>query len=123
MKKIAALIAIAALCGVAAIPNAADPPDKRTQQERLEWVRKSMTDLTSIKPDMTRAQVDKLLPMDGGLQDYVTVRYIHPDCPFFKIDVAFNVNRNHEDQGRIVPAPDDKVVTVSKPYIELPFSD
>ena len=123
MRKVAALILIAAVCVGAPVLNAAGPPDTRVQQERLEWVRKCMTDLESIKPGMTRAHLNKLLRMDGGLQDLVTVRYLHPQCPYFKINVTFTVMRNHADQGRVVPTQDDKVVSVSKPYLENPAFD
>ena len=50
-------------------------------------------------------------------------RYYIAECPYFKIDVEFAVSRNPERENRISPSPDDKVVKVSKPYIEDPYSD
>jgi len=123
MKTVAAFVAIATMClGLCAL-DAADQPDKRIQQDRIEWVSKCMTELQSIKPGMSRAEVEKTLPMDGGLQGYVTVRYVHTECSYFKIDVTFLVKRDADDQGRVVPTPEDTAVSVSKPYIEHPYYD
>jgi hypothetical protein len=123
MKNTIILLAIAGICAGACLLHAADTQDKATQQERVKWVSKCMTELQSVKPGMTRAEVEKKFKMDGGLQGYVTVRYIHPECSYFKIDVKFLVKRNVEDQGRVVPTPKDKALSVSKPYIENPYYD
>ncbi len=101
----------------------------KQQADREAWVRKCLTELNEIKPGMTRAEIEKRVQMDGGIQDLVTVRYLHPECYLhpeyecFKINVEFSVKRNPANQNRIVPSPDDKAVTVSKPYIENPDLD
>jgi hypothetical protein len=123
MKNTIILMAIAGICVGAGLLHAADTQDKATQQERVKWVSRCMTELQSVKPGMTRAEVEKEFQMDGGLQGYVTVRYIHPECSYFKLDVKFLVKRNAEDQGRVVPTPKDKALSVSKPYIENPYCD
>lgn len=72
---------------------------------------------------MTRAEVEKRLRMDGGMQSPSLVRFAHPDCPCFKLDVGFSLRREPGEQGPAVFGPDDRVTTVSKPYLELPVSD
>ena len=120
MRITKAIIALAILIAGTHGLVAADQPDTRIQQDRTQWVRKCMDDFAAIKSGMTRAQVQKLFQMDGGVQGYETVRYLHPECPYFMVDVSFNVKRNEADQGRLVPTQEDKIVHVSKPYLEGP---
>jgi hypothetical protein len=60
---------------------------------------------------------------DGGLQGASPVRFAHPACAYFKIDVEFEFKRNAADQGRAIASKDDKATKVSKPYIESPILD
>jgi len=95
--------------------------DGKVNQERLAWVAKCLKDFESIKPGMTRKDIRKRFPMDGGLQGVSLVRFAHPECPYFKIDVEFSFKRNPDDQNRAVMSPDDKAIKISKPYIEPPY--
>ena len=84
---------------------------------------KCLKDFQSIKPGMTRAEIQKVFPMDGGLQAFSPVRFTHPDCPYFKIDISFIFQRDTNDQNRAIFSPDDKAIGISKPYIQTPFCD
>ena len=70
-----------------------------------------------------RGQVEAKLTIDGGLQSVSPVRFAHPACGYFKIDVEFEFKRNAADQNRAIADKADKVTKVSKPYIERPFAD
>jgi hypothetical protein len=91
--------------------------------ERQKWVWDCLKDFRSIKPGMTRREVQMRFPMDGGLHSASLMRFVHPQCECFKIDVSFSFKRNPEDQNRAICAPDDPVTEVSKPYIELAVMD
>ena len=93
------------------------------QKEQITWVMQCTEDFKKIKLGMTREEVKKLLPMDGGFQFPVTVRFCHSECSYFKVDVEFSVERNPSDQNRVISSMNDKVVSVSKPYIEAPYYD
>jgi len=80
-------------------------------------------DFNAITPGMTRQDVEKKLPMDGGLQSAPVIRFQHPQCAYLKVRVGFAVRRNQADQGRVIWDDNDKVVWVSPPYLELPFCD
>lgn len=94
-----------------------------TTRDRVTWVSKCFKDFQAIKVGMTREDVAKRFPMDGGLQGVSPVRFTHPECPYFKIDVEFSFQRNPQDQGRAIMSPEDKATKVSKPYIEPPYID
>jgi hypothetical protein len=71
---------------------------------------------------MARAEVEKKLKLDGGLQGVSPVRFIDSACPGFKINVEFDFKRD-TSQNRAIENKDDKVIRVSKPYLERPFVD
>ncbi|MBC8097670.1 MAG: hypothetical protein H7Y43_17860 [Akkermansiaceae bacterium] len=77
----------------------------------------------SITNGMTRAEVEGKFKLDGGLQGASPVRFVHPNCPMFKVNVEFDFKRKASDQNRAVIGKDDKVIRVSKPYMERPFMD
>jgi hypothetical protein len=99
-----------------------EAPQAKTNQDRTAWVEKCMRDFESIKPGMTRGEIEKKFPMDGGLQGVSLTRFTHPECSYFKVAVEFDFKRNEKDQGRIL-SPEDKATKVSKPYIERPVMD
>jgi hypothetical protein len=91
--------------------------------ECTKWVEKCLSDFESIKPGMTRGEIEKKFMWDGGLQGASPFRFTHPECRYFKIDVEFDLKRDEKDQNRTLWSPDDKVTKVSKPYIESPVTD
>jgi hypothetical protein len=72
---------------------------------------------------MTRGEIEGKLSKDGGLQGVSPVRFAHPACGYFKVDVEFEFKRDAADQNRAIQNKDDKATRVSKPYIERPFLD
>ena len=97
--------------------------DRNLRRDRMAWVAKCLKDFHAIKLGMTRQDIETQFQMDGGLQSVSPVRFTHPECRYFKVDVEFSFKRNPQDMGRAIISPDDKATKVSKPYIELPFSD
>lgn len=97
--------------------------EKKVTRDRRIWVAKCLKDFHAIKVGMTRNKIEKRLQLDGGLQGVSPVRFTHPECRYFKIDVEFSFKRNPEDMNRAITSPDDRVTKVSKPYIEVPYSD
>ena len=69
---------------------------------------------------MTRAEVEKKFTPDGGLQAYLTTRYTYLKSSLIKIDVKYKAAVESKT-GFL--SPNDIVVSVSKPYLEYPFTD
>lgn len=113
-KAIEAFVAKHKARASAATPK---PPSSSTGRENCQKV------FESIKVGMTRSEVAASFQLDGGLQGVSPVRFLHPDCPNFKVDVEFDFQRDAADQNRAVIGKNDKVVRVSKPYQQQPFFD
>jgi len=97
--------------------------DRIAIPKNIEFAGGLFKSFDSITNGMTRAEVGRRLTMDGGLQGVSPVRFIDPACPGFKISVEFDFKKDAADQNRAIWGKDDKVVRVSKPYLEKPFMD
>jgi len=81
--------------------------------------------LESVKPNMTRIEVDKLLTPDGGFR-YVPshiITYLHPEKLNYKIDITFKLTHRNEENQNFVETPSDPVISISEPYHQLPYYD
>lgn len=117
-------IAVAVILVVsAALYSAHGKPPRTPDRDHTAWVEKCLEDFNSVKKGATRHEVDAKFAMDGGLQGVSPVRYTHPACQYFKIDVEFDYKTNAADQNRAIQGKDDKVTRMSKPYVERPFLD
>jgi hypothetical protein len=126
MKAIIAVRIVACCLGTASaalIYSQVHSAPTAVDLERARWVAECLKDFESIKVGMTRSQIEQRFPLDGGIQGVSIGRFAHPACPYFKIDASFEFKRNAADQNRAIRADEDKVVKVSKPYIESPFYD
>lgn len=109
-------------------PAASQPPIFQTPAPVAHGscapIRQALDDSSHIKTGMTRAQVEKNFRHDGGLQFFSqsssATRYVYLKCSFIKIDVKFKAAVVKEAG---FSSPDDILVSVSKPYLEYPFTD
>lgn len=99
------------------------PPIAPLGDNHTSWVASCLEDFESIKPGMTRGQIEAKFPKEGGIQGVSPVRFTHPACRLFKIDVDFDFKRDSADQGRAIIREADKVTKASKPYIGRPVLD
>ena len=67
---------------------------------------------------MTGKSLSGSFEEDGGLQFRTQVRSVFKDCPDIKIDVEFSAEDESAYGNR-----DDKVVNLSRPYLEYPAAD
>ncbi len=91
--------------------------------ENVEFSGEPLKIFESVTNGMSRADVEGIFTLDGGLQSASPVRFLHPGCPHFKVNVEFDFKRDAADQNRAITSEDDKVVRVSKPYVARPFMD
>jgi hypothetical protein len=84
------------------------------------WLGEQLKKLQSIKPGMTRAEVEKIMRRDGGISLFdpksptEDERYIGKECQYCKATITFR--KTGDSKG-------DVVEKVSKPYLEHAFYD
>jgi hypothetical protein len=81
----------------------------------------ALTEIETIKPGQTRRDLLKLFSMDGGLTSRSVTRYLYLRCEAIKVDVTFE--KVGDPTEKFPFNPDDKIITISKPYLEWPFLD
>ena len=90
----------------------AQPDDDQAYLQRLS---KSLTSIQTIKVGMTRRDLLTLFTEDGGIQFMGSERYVYKQCPIIKVDVTFTPSAGGHSN--------DRIKSISKPYLESPFSD
>jgi hypothetical protein len=69
---------------------------------------------------MARSAVKAFFDEDGGLQFPGEMRYDYRLCHSIKVDVKF---RSAVSGERLEERDDDVIVSISRPYLEMPFMD
>ena len=82
-------------------------------------IKQALADYQHVKVGATRAEVGRYFVPDGGAQFPSRTRYIYPRCNYLHVDVEFELTKPTE----VSSSPEDKVVGVSKLYIEYPAKD
>ena len=119
-------ISLLAACSAVSTANSsvhAEALEDNGDTQEFSWIDRAFSDFESIKPGMTREQVESRFPLDGGQQSVSPVRFTHPRSEYLKVDVEFEFERDVDEQGRAIWAKTDTVTKVSKPYIERPSID
>jgi hypothetical protein len=110
--SVARLIACAAV-----LISSAVLPALSQDSGHVPWVEKSLETMHSVKVGMTRAELEKVFVPDGGLSVPEKQTYVYRECPYFKVTVAFKTDAaNPVDKN-------DRIVRISKPYIDWPVGD
>ena len=113
------VLALAALDGVrrldTAQANALKPSSAQQQQERQKWVQHSFDEMQTIKPGMTRGELEKVFVGEGGFYSSSHQTYLYRGCLYFKVTVDFQL----AGSGLEYPSnPKDKIVGITQPYID-----
>ena len=95
---------------------------KKTSMGHTEWVGNALKEIQTIKVGMTRRDMVRLFVAEGGLVSSGPSRtYLYRDCPYIKVDVEFEpIQRTGE---KLKESPDDKIITISRPYLGNPIVD
>ena len=119
MSKFACFFALVMAVSCFAI----EPVHAQAQQESCNGcslVEKALDAINQLGPGKSRNDLSAGFEPDGGLQTGEWGRYVYRKCPSIKIEVRFagsEVGRSAE------MLPEDKIVSISRPYLELPFAD
>ena len=90
-----------------------NPP---VDEEHSEWVASVLHWTTAIKPGMTRRDLLKVFTAEGGLYTRAQQTFALQGCVGIHVDVTFAFP--HDEHGRFTETPNDKIVTISKPYLD-----
>jgi hypothetical protein len=120
-RKVFALLG-AATVSCDALPRLAAQCADGAARDNTIWVQKVLQRMQSIKPGMTRKHLDMVFTSEGGLSEVDKRTYRSQDCTYFAVDVKFRlVSRNQTEQTTSFENPQDRILTISPPYLKLSF--
>ena len=115
------LISLLALGLVTFVSAAAISSETCTPDEHTAWIAKSLGEIENIKVGTTREELLKVFKEEGGISTRTWRRYVYRDCKYIKVDVVFEPVGELENKS--VQSPRDKIVKISKPFLEWTISD
>jgi len=97
------------------------PSASRGADEHTEWIAKSLKEIEGIKVGMARLDLLRVFKEEGGLSTRTQRRYVYRDCPYIKVDVEFEPVG--EPLNRLSESPKDKIIKISRPFLEWSIMD
>jgi hypothetical protein len=85
-----------------------------------DWLAKAMREIATVKPGMTREELLKVCEEEGGLSTRTQRTYVYRGSLYIKVDVTFE---GVGDAGELGTSLKDKVVKISKPYLNWSIAD
>ena len=83
-------------------------------------IEEALQETGKLKPGTTRDKVEVSFVLDGGLNFVMTSRYSFRKCRSIKVDVEFSDREGGSPKDF---SATDRVVKVSRPYLEYPAFD
>jgi hypothetical protein len=120
MKSLMFVIAVG-LLSFALFGNLLPSSASRRGDEHTEWIAQSLKEMESVKVGMTRADLLRVFKEEGGISTRTQQRYVYRNCPYIKVDVEFEMVDNVEN--KIIKSTKDKIVKISKPFLEWSILD
>ena len=106
-------------CMIGAVAQQSSPNDQQlADQQHGQWIEMVMNSFSAIKPGTARKDLPHSVVSDGGLSFRTQGRFVYRHCRYIKVDIEFQAVDERSEFS-----PEDKVVKVSRPYLEYPFSD
>lgn len=100
-------------------PSRASGP--RSVPTDCAWIQTALKEIRSVKVGMTRSQLETIFTPEGGMSTRRLRRYTYRSCQFIKVEVRFQAIQHPNDKEK--EFPDDKIIEISKPYIQNQIID
>jgi hypothetical protein len=109
------LICIAALASSAGTNHVA--PRSQIDEEHTKWIDNALRSMQAVKVGETRFELLKVFTTEGGISTASQRTYVYRHCPRIKVDVRFAAS------SRDTELPTDKIVEISRPYLDWSIMD
>ena len=121
MKVVTSLVAcLLILFGVSPFGLRGQPAKSPTVDQNV-WAMNALKEIRTIQVSMTRRDLEKVFAEEGGLSSRRSRTYVYRQCFYLKVDVEFEPVERAD--GTWEESSHDKIVKMSKPYLDNPVLD
>jgi hypothetical protein len=85
--------------------------------EHTKWIDNTLRSIQRIKVGGTRSELLMVFTTEGGLSTASQRTYVYRHCPHIKVDVKFAAPGGGKE------LPTDKIVDISRPYLDWSIVD
>ena len=85
--------------------------------EHTVWIADTLRSIHTVKVGQTRADLLKAFTTEGGISTTSQRQYVYRQCPFIKVLVKFAAADREKE------LPTDKIIEISRPYLEWSVMD
>lgn len=122
MKRLVAITFFCMMLAFLAVPQSARAvPSTGFDEEHTAWIASALRSIQTIKVGMKRSDLMKVFTTEGGLEFKSATTsqrtYVYRKCPYIKVDVKLAI------QGPDVDLPTDKIIEISRPYLNWSVGD
>ena len=93
------------------------PAEPQSNSNKL--IEEILAEASNIKPGQTRKDLLVSFNPEDGLFDPLKRKFISKKSPYIKITVEFKPVKNIE--GNYIESPEDIIILISKPFLEVPL--
>jgi hypothetical protein len=88
--------------------------------EHTKWIDSVMRSILTIKPGATRRRLLRAFMEEGGMSTRTQRTYVYRQCPYIKVDVQFAAVGDNDGSREML---EDKIVMISRPYLDYSVAD
>lgn len=107
----------------AGVLNVANISNAQKQTSDCGCVTDALADVQKLKTGSTRKDLMERFTTEGGLSTVKERTFVYRNCLYIKVDVTFNLTDKDYKGDRPGESPGDKIVTISRPYLEYAIID
>jgi len=112
------VVCVLAVVGVI-LTTVQKPHAKAIEDQSCETIQQALLAHDKLKPGMTRAEVEKIFHIAGGMTFRGRTTYVYPKCEYITVDVEFEPDRGYKSEFSAT----DVVKKVGQLYIRYPAYD
>lgn len=101
--------------------SSAQSEQRRAGAANCSCAETALRDIRSVKVGMTRKDIEKVLTTEGGISARGARTYVYKNCAYIKVDVQFQAIQHPGE--KLKEFSDDKIIGMSKPYLDNPILD
>jgi hypothetical protein len=109
------------------MPVHASDPVQNVNAQFTKEIEAALIEIQMIKLGQTRKELLKVFTTEGGLSGRTWNHYVYRKCLYIKVDIRFEKVDSAKNglaiPDDIYPYPDDKIISISKPYLEFSIID